>query len=61
MCVETNTHLTGARGLFKGNSEGNVIIDIVNLDSHKENSLPLRHACDKRINTITLVRIIHGK
>lgn len=40
---------------------GCVIIDTVNLDSHKENFLPLRHACDKRINTITLVRIIHGK
>lgn len=59
--VRISAHFTRAEGLFKGNYEGNTIIDGINLDSNKANFLPVRHTCDKRMNTIISVGIIHGQ
>lgn len=59
--VWIKVYFTGTGGLFKGNDEGNEIIEVVNLDSNKAYFLSVRHTYDKRINTIISVGIIHGK
>lgn len=60
--VYINAYFSGTEGLFKGNYEGNVIIDAVNLDSNKANFLSVGHTYDKRINTIILAgMIMHGQ
>lgn len=53
-------HFPCTEGLFKGNEEGNAIIDVVNLDSNKANFLSARHTYDKRRNTMISVGIISG-
>ena len=60
-CLCINMYFACTEGLFKGNYEDNVIIDVVNLDSNKANFLSARHTYDKRINTIISVGIIHGQ
>lgn len=59
--VWINAHFTCTEGLFKGNYEGNAIIDIVHLDSNKANFLPVRHASDERTDTVISVGITPGQ
>lgn len=59
--VRISEYFTCTEGLFKGNYEGNAIIDVVNLDSNKANFLSVRHTNNKRINTIISVGISHGQ